>query len=387
MRLAVALCAVLLAVTAGPAPAAIYRCEKNGQLVFSDTRCPVSPALAAAARPTPTPTPAEPALAPAPAPAPAPVIVEAPAATPAPAAAAAVASASPPPADAAPASVAAPAETRAVPALPEQLITLPNGKVQLRVPETFRYLDAAAARKVIVEAWGNPPESAAGVLGMIVPANLDPAGDGGWGAVVTYSDEGHVADADAEEIDYTELLQQMQEAEAAENEARAQAGYPPLHLAGWVEPPHYLRAGHRLYWAKDLESGGQHSLNYAVRVLGRDGVLELNAVANTDQIGEIKRRMEQVVAFAEFTDGHRYEQYQAGVDKTAAYGLAALIAGGAAVKKGLLAGLLLALAKFFKLGTLLLIKGWKPVAVAAVALGAVVRKFLAGRAERAADRG
>lgn len=361
MRLAAALCAVLTAVCAvDPAAATIYRCQKNGHLTFSDTRCAVSPSEAAAARPVPTPEapPAQPAAA---------AAATAVATTPASPSPALTPAAAPAPAASA---VQGPAAATSAAALPAtQIITLPNGKAQLRLTDTFRYLDAPAAQKVIVQAWGNPPDSVGDVLGMIVPAGLDPAGEDGWGAVVTYSDEGYVSDKDADQIDYTELLQQMQAAEEEENEARARQGYAPLHLAGWAEPPHYRRASHRLYWAQDLESTGHHTLNYAVRVLGRDGVLELNAVANTEQIGEIKRRMEQVVGFAEFTEGHRYEDYQAGVDKTAAYGLAALVAGGVAAKKGLLAGLLL-----------MLVKGWKLLAVGLVALGGILRKVFGGRA-------
>jgi uncharacterized membrane-anchored protein len=51
-----------------------------------------------------------------------------------------------------------------------------------------------------------------------------------------------------------------------------------------------------------------------------------------------------VRGLATFQEGHRYADYVPGVDAKAAYGIAALVAGGAiAAKTGLLKGLLVAL--------------------------------------------
>ncbi|MEF3084030.1 DUF2167 domain-containing protein, partial [Luteimonas sp. SMYT11W] len=92
---------------------------------------------------------------------------------------------------------------------------------------------------------------------------------------------------------------------------------------------------HKLYWAKDLMvDGGEHSLNYNVRVLGREGVLNLNAIASMQQIEAIKKEMQQVTAFTEFTEGNRYTDFDSKTDKVAEYGLAALVAGGVASKLG-----------------------------------------------------
>jgi len=56
---------------------------------------------------------------------------------------------------------------------------------------------------------------------------------------------------------------------------------------------------------------------------------------------------------AEFNPGERYADYNSSTDKTAAYGIAALVAGGIAAKAGLFAKLgimLLALKKFVVIG-------------------------------------
>jgi uncharacterized membrane-anchored protein len=57
-------------------------------------------------------------------------------------------------------------------------------------------------------------------------------------------------------------------------------------------------------------------------VLGREGVLVLNAVAGMQQIKQIKTDMQQVTAFTDFAPGHRYADFDGKTDKVAEYGLA-----------------------------------------------------------------
>ena len=119
------------------------------------------------------------------------------------------------------------------------------------------------------------------------------------------------------------------------------AGYESVELIGWAEPPHYDQASHKLYWAKELafESAPAHTLNYAIRALGRRGVLELNAVATMSQLPKIKRSMKDVLGFVEFKEGSRYTDFDPDIDEVAAYGIGALVAGKLAAKAGLFKGL------------------------------------------------
>ncbi len=222
-------------------------------------------------------------------------------------------------------------------------ISLPGNIATLNLPSTFRYLSPADAERVIVEGWGNPPGHK--TLGMIVPAATSLMTQAGWGVVVTYQEDGHVKDDDADSIKYDELLKQMQEGTEEDNAARKKAGYAPMTLVGWAEKPSYDKANHKLYWAKELRTGGDNGsgLNYNIRVLGRKGVLVLNAVASMDQIAKIKTEMTQVTAFSEFTDGNRYADFDSKSDKTAEYGIAALVLGGVAAKAGLFGKLLVLL--------------------------------------------
>jgi len=245
-------------------------------------------------------------------------------------------------------------------------VVLPGSLAALNLGEAFRYLTPADSQRLIEEGWGNPPGSGEGTLGMIIPAAVNPLAEEGWGVIITYSADGHVADDDASSIDYAELLKEMQESTVANNEERAKAGYETITLVGWAEQPRYEAASRKIYWAKDLVFGDNpdHTLNYYIRVLGREGVLELNAVAGMSQLAQVRESMKQVVGFADFTEGNRYADFNPSTDKAAAYGLAALVAGGVAAKTGLFAKLLA-----------LLVAMKKFVIIAVVALGGVAYKL------------
>ena len=162
---------------------------------------------------------------------------------------------------------------------------------------------------------------------------------------MSFDEDGYVDDKGAEAIDYTKLLKQMQDATEEGNKERVKAGGKPAHLVGWAEPPSYNAQTHKMYWAKELAFDGsaKHTLNYNVRVLGRRGVLVLNAVAGMDQLPSIKGDMQKVLGFVEFNAGHRYADFVSGTDRKAAYGIAGLVAGALAMKAGLFKGLLVAL--------------------------------------------
>lgn len=217
-------------------------------------------------------------------------------------------------------------------------VELENGVASLELPQSFKFLDAPQSATVIVDIWGNP--DADGVLGIIFPEADDPFTEGSYAYVVSYDESGHVDDGDADDIDYDEMLKGMQEGEAENNKLRAQAGYEPIHLVGWAAPPFYDDKNKVLHWAKELKFGDSalvNTLNYNVRVLGRKGVLVLNAVATMDDLELVKAHVPDVLGIVNFNDGHRYDQFDSSVDEVAAYGIGGLIAGKVLAKVGILA--------------------------------------------------
>lgn len=235
-------------------------------------------------------------------------------------------------------------------------IVLPNKVASLHLGGRYRYLNPGETEKLLV-AWGNPPGNE--TQGAVVPTDVEPFSDAGWAVILTYEEEGHIDDSDANEIDYDDMLKDMKAAEVDENAARKDAGYQAVHTVGWAEKPRYDSVAKKLYWAKELDFEGsrEHTLNYDVRVLGREGVLSMNAVASIGQLEQIRGDMRPLLEIAEFNEGYRYAEFNPKTDRLAEYGLGALIAGGVAAKLGLFAKLgafLLAFKKFIIVGVVAL---------------------------------
>jgi uncharacterized membrane-anchored protein len=102
-------------------------------------------------------------------------------------------------------------------------------------------------------------------------------------------------------------------------------------------------------------------------MLGRKGVLELNAIANMDQLPEIDAQTPEILGMVDFKEGSRYADFDPKVDKVAKYGLAALVTGGviaAAAKLG-----------FLKLLWVGLLAAKKFIIIAAAAIVAFFKKM------------
>lgn len=247
-------------------------------------------------------------------------------------------------------------------------IELSGGIATLKLDENFRFLNGEDAEKVLTEAWGNPPGS--GALGIIFPAKMSALDDGSWGVIITYQDDGFVNDDDADKMDYGKLLEEMKTESREANEERKKEGYEPVEVIGWAAPPRYDRAAHKLYWAKELKFGKspEHTLNYNIRVLGRRGVLVLNAVASKSDLLVVQTEIPKLLPMVEFEAGSRYSDFVPSADKVAVYGVGALVAGKLAAKAGMLKWLF---------GILIAAK--KPLILALVGLGAYLKRFLRRR--------
>ncbi|HSI10636.1 MAG TPA: DUF2167 domain-containing protein [Chthoniobacter sp.] len=255
-------------------------------------------------------------------------------------------------------------------------ITLSGGLAKIKVPENFRYLNPADTRTVLSRIWGNP-DSGSSTLGMIIPTGMSPMNEDAWAVIITYDEDGYVKDDDAAKLDYNKVLKDMKEGMKEANKEREKQGYPSIELVGWATPPRYDAAAHKMYWAKELRFAGspETTLNYNIRMLGRRGVLVLNAVAATSQLAEIEQKTPAILSMVDFQEGHRYVDFKPGTDKVATYGLAGLVAGG-----------LLAKAGFFKLLLAGILAAKKVVIVGAIALFGGIKKLfnkITGRGDNA----
>ncbi|WP_246660029.1 DUF2167 domain-containing protein [Rhizobium sp. FKL33] len=231
-------------------------------------------------------------------------------------------------------------------------LPLVGAPASLTAPDGFYYLDARDSAKVLIDLWGNPPASAEGVMAMIFPKEKPPESES-WGGVISYSDEGYVSDVDAQTTDYTALLTDLQQQTSEANPERVKAGYEPITLVGWASAPHYDPATHALHWARELQFGADpaspHTLNYQLRVLGREGVLNVNFVAGMPQLASVQSAIPAVINQVKYDADRDYASHRDG-DRVAAYGLAGLIATAAGAKVAAKAGILAMAAIFLKKG-------------------------------------
>ena len=249
-------------------------------------------------------------------------------------------------------------------------IPLIGGKAKIKLTEDFRYLDPANARKVLVDIWSNPPDVGS-TMGMIVPKGVNFLDSDAWVAVLQWKDDGYVKDEEFASINFDDMLKELIKAHKAGSDERVKAGYGKLELSGWAEQPHYDRTTHKLYWAKAFDVDGPvQQLNYDIRVLGREGILEVSVMSSVPHLNDIKEKAPSILGMVDFTDGNRYSDYKEG-DKIAEYGIAGLIAGGVLLKSG-----------FFKVLLGALIAGKKFVIIGVIALGAWIAKLL-GRRKKA----
>ena len=89
------------------------------------------------------------------------------------------------------------------------------------------------------------------------------------------------------------------------------------------------------------------------------------------QLQTIEKDLREVLSSIEFNKGNRYGDYVAGVDKVVAYGVGALLVGKLAAKVGL-----------FKLLLVFAAKSWKLLIIAALAIGAFVKKLFSRRRKK-----
>lgn len=255
-------------------------------------------------------------------------------------------------------------------------IRIPQAQAALALGKDYYFLPAEEAKRVLIEGWGNPPDSVTDVLGMVFPAGKTFA-DAPWGAVVTFEKTGYVADSDAKTADYDAVLTQSRDNEEALNAERRKAGFGGQHLVGWAQQPSYDGARHALIWAREIRFDGEadNTLNYDVRLLGRRGVLSLNMVAGMRQLPQVRAAAASFSKAAAFESGARYVDFDESVDEKAEYGLAGLVAAGVGV----------AAAKKFGLLALLLAFGKKFIVLIVAAFGGLVTWFRRRRAKDQAE--
>lgn len=186
-----------------------------------------------------------------------------------------------------------------------------------------------------------------------------------------YADIGYVKDEDKDKLDGDKLMKTMTENEQGANEERKKRGWDEMKLKGWATAPHYDPKTNHLKWAINLSSSQdgykEVFINESIRLLGRGGVMNVTLVSDTPGFKAAEIDTDKLLAqnFS-YLSGQKYAEFKAG-DKVAAYGLSALVLGGAGVMAA-------KLGFFAKLGVLFG-KFWKAIVFGLIAFAAAVKKI------------
>lgn len=149
-----------------------------------------------------------------------------------------------------------------------------------------------------------------------------------WFAVFEYDGIGYIKDDEKDKLDADALLKRLKEGNEAGNEERKKRGWTPIDLVGWAREPYYDPATNNLTWAIRLQSEHGAAINHSVRLLGRAGVMSVDLVVSPEAYAAAVPPFDALIAEHTFVPGKTYAEWKKG-DKIAAYGLTALVAGGA----------------------------------------------------------
>jgi uncharacterized membrane-anchored protein len=214
-----------------------------------------------------------------------------------------------------------------------------GSEANIQIPANYAFLGSAGTRRFL-ELNGNLPKDNAFLIG---PKDL------GWFGVFQFDDSGYVPDD--EKLDPDALLDTLKEHNRAQQAEMKRRGLDPLYLQGWFVEPHYDLTTKRLEWGVRLTTErGDPVVNYAIKLLGRRGVMNATLVSNPQSFGQDTRQFKGLLQSYSFNPGERYSEFRSG-DKIAEYGLSALIIGGAAAAAAK-TGLFKYVAKFIGIGVI-----------------------------------
>lgn len=223
------------------------------------------------------------------------------------------------------------------------LEALIGDKATITVPAGYVFLGSTDTKK-FMEASHNV---SSGHEYLLAPENLQ------WFSLFSFEPIGYVKDN--ETIDADAVLDTVKEGTKQGNEERKSRGWSTMSIVGWRFKPHYDRDSKLLEWAfvgRD-DSTSSDVINYNTRLLGRSGVMDVVLVSDPGILDTAAATLKTILTDGyQFAPGEKYAEFKQG-DRVAEYGLAALVAGGAAAvaaKKGVFAVIGAFLAAAWKFG-------------------------------------
>ena len=227
-----------------------------------------------------------------------------------------------------------------------------GNQAQIILPEGYDALDGDQTRAMLSK-MGEPSSNQE--VGFVVPKEEGQ----NWSVYFEFDPIGYVKDDEKDKLDADAILESIRRGTEESNKVRRQSNSPEMQITGWHTKPTYNQATKNLEWCVAATVESRPLLNYNIRMLGRDGVMEITLVSDPSSLDADLPKVRSLLNGFSYVSGKNYGDWRAG-DKVAEYGLTALVAGGAvavALKTGLLQKLI------------------KPILIAGAALAALVAKL------------
>ncbi|WP_189002996.1 DUF2167 domain-containing protein [Deinococcus roseus] len=190
-------------------------------------------------------------------------------------------------------------------------VTLPH-QLQVQPAASLRFLNGEDANHVIYDVWGGSADPS--ILGMLLPRNLSPVSEGGWGLSLQHLDTGYVDARRWKNVQAQDVLKKLQDTSSQ------------VQVLGWAMPPTFDPRTGLLIYAAEVKLPGAESTAVFPRVLllGREGLVLMKGIIEKKHWEGLKKELQNLGHSVQFTAGHRYTDVQAG-DRLYDYGMSALI--------------------------------------------------------------
>ncbi|WP_148449286.1 DUF2167 domain-containing protein [Paenibacillus tuaregi] len=227
-----------------------------------------------------------------------------------------------------------------------QMVNIGSNLAELKLERGFYFLNAEDTKRAVRESGGIVDGTEAG---MLIPE------DDSWTLLFDYEKTGHIPDSEKNEIDADDLLQSYRDGVAEQNKKRS--AEKQLFVDKWETPPKYNETLHSLTWTiQGHDAKNEPIINHNIRLLTREGTISAVIVTDPNMLSGAKSVVEsQIIPALKLRPGSKYEDYDKSTDKTAEYGLAGLVLGGAGVYVAKKTGLLALLLVFLKKGWILIV--------------------------------
>lgn len=155
-----------------------------------------------------------------------------------------------------------------------------------------------------------------------------------WFVAIDFVKSGYVSDNAAASWKADKLLSHLQDNTDSTNADRKAKSFPTITLTKWSQQPEYNATTHELAWSVEgKDSENYQFINDNIDVLGREGYFSFTLLSQDDTYNANKAEADKIIATFAYNDGKGYADHVANLDKTADFGLDALIIGEDAARK------------------------------------------------------